>query len=133
VVYLADVLESGNLDAVVTACRAFPQLAEAGAKHERTAQLLTNLFARSNDLDLGRHAGLEMPRELRRNNGLSPRELDVFELLVQGRTNKEIAKALFISESTTKVHVRHIFEKLGVHSRAEAASIAVADRLDVGR
>jgi DNA-binding NarL/FixJ family response regulator len=62
-----------------------------------------------------------MPRELRRNEVLSQREREVYELLVQGRTNKEIASALFISESTTKVHVRHIFEKLGVHSRAEAA------------
>jgi DNA-binding NarL/FixJ family response regulator len=84
------------------------------------------LFVRSNDFDLGRNAGFDMPRELRRNEGLSPRELDVYELLAQGRSNKEIASALFISESTTKVHMRHIFEKLGVHSRTEAAAAAPA-------
>ena len=63
-----------------------------------------------------------MPRELRRNELLSRREREVFELIAQGRSNRDIARTLFISESTTKVHVRHIFEKLGVRSRAEAAT-----------
>jgi two-component system nitrate/nitrite response regulator NarL len=45
----------------------------------------------------------------------------VHELLAQGLTNEAIAKLLHISLSTTKVHVKHIFEKLGVRSRFEAA------------
>jgi DNA-binding NarL/FixJ family response regulator len=36
--------------------------------------------------------------------------------------NRDIARALFIAESTTKVHIRHILEKLGVRTRAEAAA-----------
>jgi DNA-binding NarL/FixJ family response regulator len=87
------------------------------------------LFTHSNDHDLGRRSGLRMPRELVRRKGLSPREQDVCELLVQGRTNKQIASTLFISESTAKVHVQHIFEKLGVHSRAEVASVAASTSL----
>lgn len=111
----------GYLDAVVTACRAYPALAVAASGDPALKGSLTELFVASRDIALGRRAGLEMPRELRRGEGLSPREREVYELLAQGRSNREIAKTLFISESTTKVHVRHIFEKLGVHSRAEAA------------
>ncbi len=52
---------------------------------------------------------------------LTPREAEVHELLAQGLTNEEIAKLLYISLSTTKVHVKHIYDKLGVRSRLEAA------------
>ena len=52
---------------------------------------------------------------------LSPREKEVLSLLAQGLSNREIGVALFISPVTVKVHVRHIFEKLGVKSRAAAA------------
>ena len=113
----------GYLDAVVTACRAYPTLAVAASGDPASNRSLTELFVASRDVALGRRAGLEMPRELRRNESLSPREREVYELLAQGRSNREIAKTLFISESTTKVHVRHIFEKLGVHSRTEAAGL----------
>jgi DNA-binding NarL/FixJ family response regulator len=69
-----------------------------------------------------------MPRELRRRETLSPREREIHELLAHGRSNRAIAKTLFISESTVKVHVRHVFEKLGVHTRTEAALIPI-DRI----
>jgi LuxR family maltose regulon positive regulatory protein len=115
----------GHLDIVVTAARAFPDLARAGTSDPATARALTDLLGRSADIDLGRRAGLEMPRELRRRAVLSSREREVHELVAQGRTNKEIARTLFISESTTKVHVRHILEKLGVHTRTEAALTSI--------
>jgi DNA-binding CsgD family transcriptional regulator len=70
-----------------------------------------------------------MPRSLRRTELLSPREQEVFDLLAAGRTNVEISRMLFISLPTTKVHVRHIFEKLGVHSRAEAVAALTRLRL----
>lgn len=111
----------GHLDAIVTAARACPDLVRAGSKNEPCARALTQILNSSSDTDLGRLAGLEMPRELRRHERLSVREHDVYELILQGRSNKEIARRLFISESTTKVHVRHIYEKLGVHTRAELA------------
>ena len=47
--------------------------------------------------------------------------MEVYELLAQGLSNKEIAGSLFISEATVKVHVSRILEKLGVRTRTEAA------------
>ncbi len=57
--------------------------------------------------------------------GLTLRELDVLRLLPRGLTNREIATALFITERTAATHVQHIYAKLGVNSRAEAAALAV--------
>lgn len=56
--------------------------------------------------------------------GLTPREVEVLELLAEGRTNRQIAETLFISESTAGVHVSNILGKLGVANRVEAAAIA---------
>ena len=56
---------------------------------------------------------------------LSPREREVLALVGLGMTNGQIAEKLFISPRTVKVHVRHIFDKLGVGSRTEAALRAV--------
>ncbi|MCW1750378.1 response regulator transcription factor [Rhizobium acaciae] len=56
--------------------------------------------------------------------GLSPREAEVFRLLIRGRLNKQIAYALGVSERTVKVHRHQVMEKLGVRSLAEAVSIA---------
>jgi ATP/maltotriose-dependent transcriptional regulator MalT len=114
-------IKQGQLDAIVTAGRAFPDLIRAGVVDAACARGLTRILNASCDVALGRRAGLEMPRVLRRSEPLSPREREVYELIVQGRSNREIATTLFISESTAKVHVRHIFDKLGVHTRAEAA------------
>ena len=52
---------------------------------------------------------------------LSPREREVLSLLGEGCSNREIAERLFISEKTASVHVTHIYDKLGVSSRVEAA------------
>ncbi len=122
---VSHVLEQGHADAVITACRAYPPLAKACATDDSLGQPLSKLFFDSRDVSLGRQAGLHMPRELRTAEPLSRREHEVYELMIQGRTNREIARTLFISESTAKVHVRHIFEKLGVHTRAEAAAANV--------
>ena len=67
---------------------------------------------------------------------LTPRELDVLALLGQGRPTPEIARELFISEATVKVHLRHIIEKLGVSDRTQAAVRAIElglVRLETGR
>jgi DNA-binding CsgD family transcriptional regulator/tetratricopeptide (TPR) repeat protein len=56
--------------------------------------------------------------------GLTPREREVLALLAEGRTNPQIAKALFISVKTVGIHVSNILAKLGVASRGEAAAVA---------
>jgi DNA-binding NarL/FixJ family response regulator len=55
---------------------------------------------------------------------LTPRELATLRLMSDGRSNKEIAVTLGISERTVKTHLGHLFEKLGVTSRTEAAKVA---------
>jgi len=56
---------------------------------------------------------------------LTPRESEILELLAEGQSNKLIAKNLGISDGTVKLHVKSILRKLGIHSRVEAAVIAV--------
>ena len=55
---------------------------------------------------------------------LTPRELSTLQLMADGKSNKEIANALGISERTVKTHLGHLFEKLGAASRTEAVKIA---------
>jgi non-specific serine/threonine protein kinase len=86
------------------------------------------------DYALGRVAlpdsALPSPAEAGRDAGsspLSPREWEVARLVTQGRSNREIAKALVISERTVDAHVQHILNKLGFNSRAQiAAWVAVS-------
>ena len=60
------------------------------------------------------------------NMELTKRETEVLRLLVQGKTNHEIAKELLISENTVKAHCKSIFEKLGVSRRVDAVVMALA-------
>jgi DNA-binding CsgD family transcriptional regulator len=56
--------------------------------------------------------------------GLTPREAEVLALVAAGRSNGQIAQALYISPKTASVHVSNILAKLGVHTRVEAAAVA---------
>jgi HD-GYP domain-containing protein (c-di-GMP phosphodiesterase class II) len=60
---------------------------------------------------------------------LSARELDVLRLLARGRSNREIAAQLVISDKTVGHHVQHIYDKLNVSSRASATLYAVENQL----
>jgi NarL family two-component system response regulator LiaR len=60
---------------------------------------------------------------------LTPREREVLGLMVRGMSNKEIAQALVVSQSTAKFHVSRILAKLGASGRTEAVTIALQHRL----
>lgn len=63
------------------------------------------------------------------HSALSPRESEILEALATGATNREVAKRLFISESTVKTHLVHLYDKLGVDSRTAAIRVARERRL----
>lgn len=63
-------------------------------------------------------------RMLRGVPSLSERELEVLRLVADGRSNREIARALFVSEATVKTHLVHSFAKLGADSRTGAVAAA---------
>jgi DNA-binding NarL/FixJ family response regulator len=65
------------------------------------------------------------------DDSLTPRELDVLQLMVKGHSNKEIAEQLFISDKTVKIHVSNILKKLGVKSRSQAIIYAIQHELVV--
>ncbi|MDR6226451.1 response regulator transcription factor [Desmospora profundinema] len=63
------------------------------------------------------------------DDSLTPRELDVLQLMVKGLSNKEIAEQLFISDKTVKIHVSNILKKLRVKSRSQAIIYAIQHEL----
>jgi two-component system response regulator MprA len=66
-------------------------------------------------------------RAARRAGGLTPRELEILQLLAGGQSPDDIAADLFISTKTVATHIEHIFIKLDVHSRVEAVAVAYRD------
>jgi DNA-binding NarL/FixJ family response regulator len=60
------------------------------------------------------------------DDDLTPRESEVLRLIAAGRSNREIARALFVSEATVKTHVNRIFAKTGSRDRAQAVRFAYA-------
>jgi NarL family two-component system response regulator LiaR len=56
--------------------------------------------------------------------GVTPRELEILELIAAGLSNKEIAAKVFVSENTVKTHSRRLFDKLGARRRTQAVQLA---------
>ena len=70
------------------------------------------------------------PRDPSTIEELTPQELQIAVLLTGGRTTREAAAALFLSPKTVEYHLRHVYQKLGLHSREELARVLAAGGLD---
>jgi DNA-binding CsgD family transcriptional regulator len=92
-----------------------PARAATAAALETFEALGARCWAERARAELGRIGGRT------RADGLSPAELRVASLVAEGRTNREIAAALFLAERTVASHLTHIYLKLGVRSRTELA------------
>jgi len=125
----------GMWKALLVGLRASQPLLLATASNASARRELAWLFRRTNDFGLARRASIQLPAAQDPHAVLSPRELEVLSLIAKGFRNRDISAALVIADSTTKVHVRHVLEKLGVRSRAEAAAryadlLSYADNAD---
>ncbi len=109
-------------DPLVCCVRSSPTLAAALIQCEQARPDLERLYNKTNDFGLARRGHLRSRNVRDPSEVLSPREREVLELMAQGFRNRDIAAAFVISESTVKVHVRHVLEKLGVRTRTEAVA-----------
>jgi ATP/maltotriose-dependent transcriptional regulator MalT len=121
-----EIHETGCYDVVVTAYRARPALLTALASRSDKLPSLFATVANARDQAIAQQVGIPV-RALERRRDLTRRETQVLALLAEGKSNREIAELLVISEATAKLHVRHILEKLGARSRTEAALQATAE------
>ena len=120
-----------ELEAPYEAARARVQLALAcrALGDEDTASLELDAARRVFDElgagpDVGRIDALARPSEAGETYGLTPRELEVLRLVAAGRTNRDIAATLVVSEHTVARHVQNIYAKLSLSSRAAATAFA---------
>jgi len=117
----------GAVDLLVVAYRACPELFTVLLRVGERDRL-RDLLRRVGDTDLARAIGQPVLTDADPRARLSPREREVFELLREGLTNRQIARLLFIEESTVKVHAHHIYDKLGTRSRTALTVQAVLER-----
>jgi DNA-binding NarL/FixJ family response regulator len=75
-----------------------------------------------------RRLALDAKLDAERSN-LTLREIQILELLSEGKSNKEIAALLSISDETVKTHLKRLYDKLGAADRAQAAAIALRQNL----
>lgn len=118
--------ESDYLEGLVLAYRLWPHVLDAVATDSSALPIVRDLLGQSRDYELAEQAGIAVSSgEVEdRLKSLTKREREVLTLLALGLTNGEIASRLYIAPSTAKVHVRHIFKKLGASNRLQAVILA---------
>lgn len=120
--------ESGAVDCLVTAYRGSPDLLQALLREPETVETVGYIVGRGADQGLAAAMGVDLATALDPVSSLSARERDVYDLLCEGLSNREIAKRLFISVETVKVHARHVYDKVEVRSRTALALQAARRR-----
>jgi DNA-binding CsgD family transcriptional regulator len=103
------------------ACRAFGDDDTAEMEFDTARWVFRQLGAAP---DVARVEALSRAGTGRAPGGLTAREVEVLRLVAAGKTNREIAKALVISDHTVRRHLQNIFNKIGVSSRAGATAFA---------
>jgi ATP/maltotriose-dependent transcriptional regulator MalT len=126
----ATAVTRGALDLLVTTYRSTPELLAVLMHASRHPELVRSLVRRAGDEDLAEFLGHPVSATSDVRLKLTPRERDVYDLLVQGLKNREIARLLYIEESTVKVHAHHIYDKLGIRSRTALTVYAMLERSD---
>jgi len=125
------VLESTQAyDCLVCAARTHPKLL-AEVATIRSSIDLPAILREARDFKLAADAGVTLsaqPPGATPLDLLTKREREVLGLICEGLTNAEIAKRLFLSPATIKLHLRHVYAKLGVRSRTEAVLFANRER-----
>ena len=122
---------TGAFDCFVSAARASPDFLKCVLEALDEPVLVARVLNESNDFRLARSCGLVQDGRRRGpTRDLTSRELEVAQLVKRGYTNRMIGDTLYISDSTVKVHVRHILDKLGARSRAEVAARIATSELD---
>jgi LuxR family maltose regulon positive regulatory protein len=112
---------TGNADGLISACLAYPPFLEHALASDLRAEIGLHLARSENSHLLSHLAPDEHPGGRGDLDELTPREREVHALMASGLSNRAIAQALFLSEKTVKVHVRHIYDKLGTRSRIGVA------------
>ncbi len=102
------------------------RVAMAGGGNVLSARAIRSLFESSSQAEQEKDQPV-------RPESLTQRETDILALLSEGRSNREIARALFLSEKTVKAHLAAVFRKLGVANRTQAAMAAVSMGMGPGR
>jgi LuxR family transcriptional regulator, maltose regulon positive regulatory protein len=110
-----------HVDGFVAAYRAYPNLLATNAALKPFRSLVEDTLTRAADREFAKSVAAWRESSAAEDPLLSKRELEVLALVATGLGNAAIARKLYISEATVKVHMRHIFEKLGVTSRTQAA------------
>lgn len=130
-IILIDELEDINLGAVLTAGvkGILPQTSgesEIIAAVKAVASGLVVLHPQVIDnLQLPKETNLQEQADINFTQTLTPREIEVLQMLTSGLSNKAVAQQLHISEHTVKFHVSSIFQKLNVSTRTEAVAVGI--------